>query len=378
LYNDVVILKDKIEEVDTAMRQAFQQHRFTSIIAYQSLLRYLNERYKNLVLGAYDIQYVDTEDGLATELLCPFHSDYLPPTTSGYGCSVEVLQQLDRQSQAINSEIEGLSEFDQSQRSFLEGASYMDDLYIEIMRATGRPVPPNLSRDFLWHLGADAQHRTRLGCMTQDGTSYQPVNPATTVIPWPEGAAKVALRGPFSTEKNEPGIAQRVLEQLVLWGRQREQADYLKLPAEYPANTQARRDAEQREQGISSLLFSGRNTLRTTKRLNIEQMQDSLQPILQFSDAQKQVREMLQPLREVMQEFSLMAAARHRGMRAFTARFASLVRRSCLFRPCNALLDRALKIDLEDSCFPYTSGMFLSNPQHYETCREQAEVDEVL
>lgn len=431
LHLDLLILEEKLEEVRTLSKQAFEDKRIFDILQLQSMARFLNDRYRNLLRGARDPHYRDQRflwyysfdtttwccpdtdpaicaesdrltcrnNGGATfrtaqacgafpgceapaflppeEPVCPFHSDYLPPTIAGYGCDLEALDAVGSGGHpAIQAERDGLDEFLQERDDFLNDMAYIGTMTIQILTAIGRPVPPGFLDDFLAALSRT--HRTREGCSLSDSPLYNPPVTEFDLPPeWPEGAAKWELRGPFFITNDEFYLVRGLYDQMLKWGEDREQANYIKMPSEFPPGTTERADAEAKELKKDIIDRLLRLFSRAYFRIwNTEQSGLETRPIVQSSDTQKEILEVAQPLRDTMINFYELASKRDQGIRKFTTKFGFFLRRTCLYRPCNKMLDRMLKINFEDQCFPYTSGLFDGNPQHHETCKSAAGVGE--
>ena len=430
LHLDLIILEQKLEDVRSEIRDAFEEKRIFDIIRLQSMARFLNDRYRHLVRGARDPNYEDSgynryyifdeltwccplemtpaicseqnrntcldnggvafgtaEDCAAypgcedptfyppRERVCPFHSDYLPPTIAGYGCDLEALDAVSSGGHPpIQAERDALDIFLQKRNTFLNDISFIDAITQQIFSAIGR-TPPSLTT---YMAALSRTHKIREGCSYSDTPPYNP--PATEFDPpplWPEGAAKWELRGPFFITSDELFLVRGLYDQLRWWGRIRDQADYLKYPSEYPPGTVERADAETREQKMHVIKKIFRNYIRSYFGLkNIEQAGLEVKPVIQSGDTQMQIAELTSPLRGVMIEFYSLSSHRNEGIRKFTTMFGYFLRRTCVFRPCNKMLDRMLKINLEDSCFPYVNGMFESDLQHHETCKNAASVGE--
>lgn len=430
MHLDLIILEQKLEDLRFRMLYAFKDRKMFDIIRLQSMSRFLNDRYRHLILGGRDPYYEDprynwyylfdkmtwccpgfsspavcreanrlgctNNGGIAfktaedcsaypgceepqflppKERVCPFHSDYLPPTIAGYGCDVEALDAVGSGGHyATQEERDGLDAFIQERDNFLNNISFIGTMSQQIASSMGLP-PPDLSR-FLAALSRT--HKTREGCSYTDSPAYNP--PMTEFDPppiWPEGAAKWELRGPFFLTSDELYLVRGLYDQLREWGRDRDQADYLKLPREYPPGTIERSDAEIREGKMGVIKKILRNFVRTYFGIwNLEQAGREARPVIQSGDSQKQIIDLAEPLRGTMIEFYELSSYKDKGIRKFTTKFGYFLRRTCVFRPCNKMLDRMLKINFEDACFPYVSGAFKGDTQHHETCKGAAGVGE--
>lgn len=429
LHIDLIILEEKLEQIRQETKLAFEERRILDIVRLQSMARFLNDRYLHLVRGARDPHYEDprfnwyyifdavawccpdanpaicseqdrltcrANGGLTFKSLddcaayvecekpsfvpqqsrvCPFHSDYLPPTSVGYGCDLSALDSIGSGGHAPSMEERAaLNDFMTKRNDFLIGMSFIGTMTVQIYNAIGRPVPPNFLSNFL--TGLSQPHRTREGCSIFDAPLYLP--PATDFDPppqWPEGAAKWELRGPFFLSRDEIRLVRGLHDQLRTWGENREQADYLKLPSEFVPGSTERINAETKEQNMGVIKKILRNFVRAYFRVwNIEQQTLETRAIIQSGDSQKQIATLTDRLHGTMIEFYELASKKDRGIRSFTTKFTFFLRRTCIYRPCNNMLDRVLKINLEDACFPYVSGQYEGDLQHHETCRSAASV----
>ena len=431
---DLLLIEEEIELVRTEIRTAFQEKRIGDIFRLQSLARFLNARYRQLVRGGTDPHHEDKnfswlysfdEEGwccnkdnnqncelgdrldclrdggvsLASwnqcevfacdkpdplpdeEIICPFHSDYLPPTGAGYGCDLETITAMATGGHvATEAERLGMVAFTSARDDFLNNVDYIRVNTLAIFTALGRDTTDIEDRldDFLKNRESQRTHRIRIGCNRFDGDILE--RPRADTDPpneFPAGAAKTALRGPFNLQKNETALLHDLYYQLRSWGEQREQADHLKYPSEYLAGSAKRSDAEARENRLGIMeKYMRRFMRRYFERWNIGQSGEEAPAIMQASDTQLQISEQMKPLRKVMKDFSRYASKQDVGARKFTRGLAWYLRRSCIYRTCSKQLDHILKINFEDSCFPYTDGSYIGNETHHETCRDAAQVTE--
>ncbi|MDA1208755.1 MAG: hypothetical protein O2904_01840 [bacterium] len=433
-HYDLILMEEEIELVRQEILTAFEEKRIGDIFRLQSLARFLNARYNQLIRGGTDPLYEDEyyhwlysfdEDGwccnkseglncvlgdrvtclqnkgnpLASwksceahscdkpdpepeeQIMCPFHSDYLPPTGAGYGCDLGILNDIaDGGRVYAVAERDGMAAFIDARDDFLNNVDYIRDITLAILTSLGRDTSDIQDRldDFLKGRESERTHRTRIGCNRFDGDVLEAARIDTdTPNEFPKGAARIALRGPFNLSKNEPALLHGLFYQLRAWGALREQADYLKFPNEYIDGSTEFTDAEARE----SILGSSKSFIRWFmrdyfKRWNIEQMGEEATAIMQSTDAQLQITTMLKPLRTVMRDFSRYASKQEVGARKFTRGLGWYLRRSCIYRTCTKQLDHILKINFKDVCFPYTDGSFVGNPTHHEMCRSAAKVTE--
>jgi len=459
LHLDLIILEQKIEELRKLMLSAFEEGRTFDIIRLQEMIRFLNTRYRHLVRGARDPHYTDPglkpkygfdeetwccplvaegEDGACVkqtkvscreaseggkpgltfetsescgdypgcsaldtgdleELVCPFHSDYLPPTVAGYGCDLTALNALsgidDNPNNNLNNpnasllsiraERDALQVFITKRDEFLDSINFISVVTQEIYEAMGREFTPEelqLLENFPAVL--TREHKSVSNCSLTDNSLLEFEAPP----PWPEGAAKWERRGPFSITSDEFNIVRGLYDMLQGWGRRRDQPDIYTLPTEYPPDSTERDEAEDRENRVWVAIKILRHFYRQHFRSwNIKQAGLETKSIVQAGDTQAQMTELTKSLRKTMKNFYELSSEQDKGIRRFTINFSYFLRRTCVYRPCNLLLDRVLKISFEDKCFPYTSGDYikyaseniLATPPH-ESCKGGAFVVEEL
>ncbi|PIR53291.1 hypothetical protein COU76_01840 [Candidatus Peregrinibacteria bacterium CG10_big_fil_rev_8_21_14_0_10_49_10] len=450
LHFDLIILQEKLEQLRTELRLAFRERRISDIFKIQEMIRFVNERYRQLLAGARDPHHVDVEfnrkfsfdedtwccpqgaqggssacvslskescrnpgngapSGLSFEtaescaaqpgcdppenlqldtLMCPFDSDYLPPTPAGYGCDLTVLEGLHLNDpslrdhptiQSIRTEYDALKEFLTKRDAFLSSDTVksIGPMMLKIYDAIGRNVPDEernrlSSPDF-------PQVLTRTHIDTVNGCSLNgdPFTAFNTPPAWPEGAAAWERRGPFSLTTNEFQLVRGLYDVLTGWGERRDQAEFWTLPSEYPPDSQQRADAKEQEKSFAFMQRVVRDEARNYfGTWNVIQAGRETRPLIQSADSYEQIVDTAASLRKTMQNFYELASKKERGVRKFATNFAFFLRRTCIYRPCNVLLDRLLKVTLEDTCFPYTSGKYVgdSNIPH-DVCKTRSEVE---
>jgi len=438
LHWDLILLEEIIEELRGEARLAFKERRIFDIVRIQSMVQFVNERYRHLTLGGRDIHYEDPyyswyymfdtdtwccpleiasgpavctiedritckendggitfataeqcgtypgceaaepEDTPPKARTCPFHSDYLPPTTAGYGCDLGVIENLDFSSHpSLEAERNALEKFLNVRDAFFDNIEFIGAMTNSINEGIGRDAI-NLD-NFLAALSRT--HRTREGCsITDTEIDYDPPDDEFDDPPeWPEGAAQWELRGPFFLTSDEFYLVRGLYDVLQQWGHRRDQAEYLTLPTEYPPGSSERTEAEEKEAGLDIFMQLMRGYFRSRfSTWNIEQASREAKPIVQAGDTQAQISVLTEPLRDTMKTFYKRVSKKDEGMRKFAANYGAFLRRTCVFRPCNKLLDRMLKITFEDQCFPYVSGDYFDSQTQHTTCTSAAGVEEDL
>lgn len=401
LQYDLLLLEAKIDEVHDELIEAIAQKRTNSILLLKELSQWLQNRYNNLLLGATNPSHVDTEitwhyafDNTAwcctepqatqsctvenrtacqqqggsvyanaeecgqvcagtngsTEAapVCPFDTNYLPPTAAGYGCDATALKIIQDADGSVGLEVEAFLLFEQRKKEFLEEHADMvpaGDLLLEFAgRTADVPILATQPR----------QHLRVTGCAADASAT------SDTLGVLPPGAARIALRSPFSYSRDEIKIASTLENVLRQLGKKREQSEDLTIPSDYPIGSAERTAAEAREARKTILQKLWRPVLRSYyAKVNEQHASKEALPLLQSIDAQQRVEEEFLLLRKPMQALSEMANSRDRGVRKFVANYAAFLRKSCIYRPCNVLLNRILTIVSDDQCFPYVSGQYL-------------------
>jgi hypothetical protein len=315
-----------------------------------------------------------------TSMLCPFHTDYLPPMAGGYwedenedededesgseegrvatsfGCDAKTLLAYSAFG-SIAAEAEALKEFLETRDEFitsLEGLSGAPD---------GDQFGSTVST--AW------EHRSLHGCFSQilEDPSLEKILPETTLLTGPAsnllyqlGLARWELFGPFSFERDELTVARQLAE-----SRIRNVSGRSSLPASQSGATL----------DISSLYDLFGTVIRREadvviqRRSSRQAMEESI-VLAKLVDAPVRLAKRLAPIRESTVELSRLASELDFGMRKFARGLAWFLLRSCVGRPGAVELSGVLKIVLTDACFPYASGEFLGNPLTHLVCRGAA------
>lgn len=415
LHLDLALMEAKMEQVRCETKVAAERGSTWGVMQLLALQNFLNERYKHLIEGAEDPYYTDPswqsweifdpEEDVwccansnpqntcelvnvktchyeksgqsfvsadecsnfckppqnasqppVREEICPFDSDYLPPTGAGYGCSSEIIglfsfyipAQLERQA---------ISEFQQDRNEFLTSPHIQNlkNAYMRMLEFQGRPIPPELDN---FGQTPDTPHVRRYDCGANQ-TPNGPV-PESQKNTWPTGAIAFELRGPFSISKDEIFVLRNFFDLSRRWALLRELPDYLMAPYDLPPG-QSRNDAIEREE---SLLGYGKKVREFVANLvlAISKNQAGLESAIfpKATDGQLRLIEIMEPVRPVIASLAKSVSSDQEGIRAFAKNYAYYLRRSCIFRSCSDRLDKIIKILLEDDCFPYASGEYTS------------------
>jgi hypothetical protein len=374
LSADLFLLQSKIEEVRQKLKEAIDQKNIIAITRLESLVEWLNERIDILLQGSKDPTMKDEswnerrlfdEDKPQKEMLCPYDADYSPPSVAGYGCDTETMSEAltaisgvtgsAALSSATTAEKAGLETVIARIQQFISEAQSYLSLQQEIDKLLGRSsqLPASLP---------PRTHKAAEGCMAEV----------------PEGAISWALRGDFSIENDENAILKAFQEQ------RREEGDERPLPDPFGVfDENAANDSDSSSSSSSSASnvfqwmfeYVGSQIFRT---LAINQGEKETNAFAVGSDPALALEDAMKPLTSAVKRLSHLAFdinKNDKGLRDFVRDYAYFLRRSCIYRPCNARLDQVLKIIFEDKCFPYTNGDYKETDSDYEECKRAAKVN---
>lgn len=364
LRADLFLIEAKIEEVRGKMREMYRSGNILGIWRLQSLVSFLNKRYSDVLRGARDPRYEDLSwngqyvfeaSARLDPPMCPFTTEYLPPSISGYGCYADLMRdiadnklgntlQSGELAQAIRAEADALDTLEQETQDFFSSASALASLKQEIDALLGLAASSSSA--------ATTTHKVVEGCAA----------PAPA-DPWPEGAVRWELRSMFapSPEKDERKILRAFREQKQQEGQSR------------PAPKSLQDDPDE---GFLIRAYKWMTRLRIRKNTSRQGEGDAISSIVGL-DPLLQARDALMPFSDSVARLGKLATNispgdSKRGLRDFVRDYAYFLRRTCLNRPCNLRLDQVLKIIFQDSCFPYTNGEYMDSTVDYEKCRKDA------
>ncbi|MDB4978257.1 MAG: hypothetical protein JWM56_443 [Candidatus Peribacteria bacterium] len=379
LHTDAALIEAKIVEVQKKLVEANDARDAWRILQYKSLIVFLRDRIAVLLRGAVDPAFKDPdwtavstfeplpEADLAN--VCPFDSDYLPPSLGGYGCDIEA---IDAKLAAMDSSLPALKDTLTNERQSLTRVQAAANQYYaqsqsirQIQNAIdavveGKPVPATSVTPVI------RTHKRVLGCEVpgclQDGSGCRAMT----------GALFTTLRGPFSLERNE-------LTLLSNFRRLRKsQAE-----ARPPSDLLAVQPVDPNGYSLDSTFGSiGRNVF---KDFSVDIADQETLIFALGADSSQRIGAVLTPVRDSIERLARLVYPKASdaapadttgntaggassdskivGLRAFVRDFAYFLRRSCLERPCNERLDRVLKIVFQDACFPYTKGTYLTEDE---------------
>lgn len=416
---DLFLLELKLERVRKELKRAFESQNIIAIHRLQDLALFLNERYAVLLNGGRDPEardkrwivrrlfdpprlgwccneslpgsvcqekslttctdaggaYYDTLNectqfscftpppaapAIEQQVLCPFHSNYLPPNLAGYGCDVEATNAALGNLTAAENAIRPSAETERDALQKVQGQ--MND-YVNQVRALlslQREIDELLGREseITGELPARA-HKTINSCVDTEEEKRE-LSKLTT---W-------ELRGPFSFEKDENRLLNAFRELRRKQGNNRPPPTYYDITL--TPNTV-----------FKWLIAKARSLI--LRKFSIQQGESESTIFAEGSDPHLSTREAIRPLIKSVGRLSRLASTiekegeaggeeKEKGLRGFVRDFAFFLRRTCLYRPCNARLERVLKIIFEDECFPFTDGRYLDQGYDYTTCGEAAKV----
>ena len=443
LHADLAIFEAKMEEVRCEIKAAQERKSLGGIGRLQSVALFLNNRYKHLVYGALNTEHQDqiwqywhtfdepfggwccvasTEaceyvtsndcknnnvfyptrndclnsaqcidangpDNQPPEYdpICPFDSNYLAPTFSGYGCDLSVLSDFeDLTDTSSKTEYDALNDLITARDDFLNDTQHIKDAAITMDNILDDTMLSQEQKNHLEQFGQtkvrDVEHKHVYGCNADvpaeligsdlDGDN----DPADIVKPstlW----ATHPLRGPFFFAKDHLSIWNDFLKLNLYWATQREFPDYIKTPSEFV-------DEEDRKKAMGKIYIAMiRDYMRNrwTQFMLGQALQEAV-ILPKAQDMQRAVTTVMQPLRDAMRQNVELVQDSSGGLRSFAKGYAYFLRRSCVNRQCNAQLETILKILFSDDCFPYASGTFdptdetTSNEKDtWERCKEAVE-----
>ncbi|TSC59949.1 MAG: hypothetical protein Greene041662_334 [Candidatus Peregrinibacteria bacterium Greene0416_62] len=448
LHLDVIILQSKIEKVRQEMHDALENKEPFRVVLLSHIIRFLNRRIEHLLRGARDPLYGDTDwarvqlfdtvdpvwccpqgipgntcrefshaectgtGGLSfitphgcqewgcllpepddpsdaidplEGKICPFDSDYLPPSATGFGCDNDALPSAASIHPPTLAEISALGDLISKREDIAGEMSAFITLVQAIDAMAG--VKSNYddfntgSRNHLHVFGCmnQIQKEQRIGTGTAltdnfgTGTFLKDIGSGSLLQSILTGTYET--RGPFSIPKNEPWLAVRFSQLLQQWGVRRPQAKDLRYPSEFPPGSE-RNIAQERELKKNPLLRANDWFMRRFfGSWNVYHGKKDAIPVAKSQDAQLQISEALGGAQTSINRLGGLISGHSSGLRFFTKSFSYYLRRSCIYRSCNMRLEQILRIVFQGACFPYFSGAYFGNLTAHERCKTAAEVD---
>ncbi|MFH0851198.1 MAG: hypothetical protein V1876_00410 [Candidatus Peregrinibacteria bacterium] len=205
------------------------------------------------------------------------------------------------------------------------------------------------------------QHKVKNGCLAENEKL-------------PEGIVFWERRGPFSLSPNEVVLMPKLSILWNAWGRERLPPAYLRNANQLPEGTLEKEAAQNMENGMLFWLLGARSDVQQyLQKFSLGQAREESAQIAKTIDAPLRVIEIFMPLRKEVRTLGLAVQSSDKGIRKFVRDFAAFLRTSCIFRPCNKQLDRVLKIIFRDECFPYINGAALDEDVA-DKCKKAAEL----
>ncbi len=175
-----------------------------------------------------------------------------------------------------------------------------------------------------------------------------------------EPPLKSELRGPFAIEEDQLKILSEFMTIRTLQEESREYRKDLKKPDEFATEEteEIEQSANEEANPLHRLMRDVvRGTVRTWNQLQGREEAATF-PIT--TDPQLEMVHALDPLTKAVSRLARLARNRD-GLRSFVLRYDYFLRRTCIYRPCNLILEQILRIAMTEECFPYTNGEFLSD-----------------
>ncbi len=421
---DLLSIQCKMEEAQNELNAQLERGSPFAIVQLESLLQFLNDRYAQINLGAFDAQYRDPKwgeiqifDPPSTTTpasfeapMCPYTSDYAPPFVNGFGCDETILKPR-TSFKPLAAEEESLKLITSQLETYRLAAEQFVKVQNSIRGSSTTPsgsTPPvprraHLTAEGCQWTGGLCDNDPRVHCQkdadcSDNGQCKTPpkickANRAVScfddaecqlitgdVGPCIAQDGKVPgtmeLRGPFSLGENYLGILERFLKLRLRQGTSREYPENLKTADDVPDTGSGISTDDLNNDPFMSLEVSSlRQLFRSWSAL---QGRDEAASFPYITDAQLQVADALGSLRSAVSGLSKLVTKKDEGLRVFITRYASFLHRSCIYRPCTASLEEILKIALTDECFPYTNGDYLKDTKddpRWKKCAEGAKID---
>ncbi len=447
LHLDVIILQSKIEKVREELHTALEAAEPFRVILLQRLIRFLNRRVEHLLQGARDPLYEDTgwariqsfdtvdpvwccpqgrpgnacinvSETVCTGTggvmfntphgcqsygcllpkdhpnplegrLCPFDSDYLPPSRTLFGCTDSVIPDEASVHPPTGAEMSALAEL-MTKREDVTGSMTNFTKLIEALDVMAGVATDHTSAEGTYLHRATGATLRIFGCIEQiqkdqkmglNGTGAVLTDTGSLLKDIGSGSLLQGLligayetRGAFSIPKNEPWLIVRYTQLLQQWGIRRPQAKYLRYPNEFPPGGE-RTASQERTLSKMPIVFAYEWFMRMfSSSWNIYHGKKAAIPIAKSQDGQLQIAEALRSAHGPIERLGGLITGHSAGLRFFTKGFAFYMRRSCMYRSCNRRLEQVLRINFKSECFPYFSGAYFNSTTAHEQCKNAAEV----
>ena len=333
--------------------------------------------------GAYDI----------SAAMCPYDSDYAQPLLNGYGCDTDVLQPrtafnpVNTEYQTLNLIMNQLNDYRTSAQQFLDVQQSIDALFNQ---KSTLPTPPQsrthiiavgckqtggvCGNDHTVHCAVNTdcanndtcvfptkicKQNRNLTCLTDNDCTTGTTNNGPCIDNDGKTVATTEARGPFSVVKNELQLLLSFLALRMEQGYSRELPDTLKYAQELSSDQSSALSERANEYPMfDTMRDSLRPLYRAWSRIQGGEEADTF---AYATDPALEVANALSSLRTAVGDLARLVADKKNGLRSFVINYAYFLRRTCVYRTCNASLEESLKIAFADKCFPYTNGDYLSD-----------------
>lgn len=337
-------------------------------------------------------------------MFCPFDANYAPAFDNGFGCDIEIMEPRSEYP-PVKAELASLKALSGSLAAYRKTAENVWSLQQKIDSlfngTTSTPTTPRTSsREHLNAYGCgwmggwcddDITKRCTSDndcddtCIFSDSvcqenraircTSNEQCGEAGIDGPCIEALEPTlrSIRGNFSLDRDQVTILKEFLNVRSQQEISRIFRSDLQIAAEIPENKPDLQRKRAKEDS-DPIYFLWRSSLRfaiqTWSRIQARG-ESSMYPNI---DAPLENEKALGDLHSKVSELARISSDKS-GLRDFVTQYAWFLRRSCIYRSCNLLLDQALKLVTTDACFPYTNGEYLKddpdNPR-WEKCKDAA------
>jgi|GEM_PF-1690889 len=334
--------------------------------------------------------------------LCPFDANYAPAFDNGFGCDVETMEPR-KVYPPIAAELESLKAINTSLEEYRKTAVEAMELQNQMNKLFGKQSSSSSAPAVREHLNA-------FGCGWMGGwcddditmRCISDLDCANTCVfsdkvckdnraircnsddqcgndgPCIEAAEPTlrSIRGNFSVDRDQLTILSIFLGTRSQQEISRVFRNDLMTASELPANDQQAREKRARDDADifhalwrSSIRMAVQAWSRMQARNETFMYPEAIDGPLETAHALSDLHTNIAKIARISSEKT--------GLRAFVARYASFLSRSCIYRPCSMLLEQAIRLSTTDECFPYTNGEYLDdtkdNPR-WEKCKDAAKI----
>lgn len=334
--------------------------------------------------------------------MCPFDSDYAPAFDNGYGCDIETMEPR-KAYPPVNAELEGLKSVSGALAAYRKTAVEIQKLQQQMDELFGTASSSSSS-------SASRKHLNAFGCGWMGGWCDDDISMRCTsdadcadtcvfsdkvcdknrairctddsqcgnngpCMSAQEPTLR-SVRGNFSLDRDQMSILTSFLGIRSQQEISRVFREDLQTAAELPASDQTKRERRAYDDADPSfaLFRSGlRSAVQTWSRIQAR-FESLMYP--EDVDNPQEISHSLSDLHANIGRVARLAKDKE-GVRAFVTNYASFLRRSCIYRPCNQLLEQSIRLLTADECFPYTNGEYLNDTEEnprWEKCKNEAEI----